>query len=76
MKKLVLSILGLLLFSVGIYSQCFAPVWTEPSIDSMLIYVSAATLNGTNLQAGDQVGVFDGEEFHARSVQTLWLLQV
>jgi hypothetical protein len=62
MKKYILSILAFLLFSIGAYAQCFTPVWTEPSIDSMLIYVSMASLNGTNLQIGDEVGVFDGED--------------
>lgn len=28
----------------------------------MHIYVSRATLHGTNLQAGDEIGIFDGEE--------------
>ena len=59
MKKFILSILAFLLFSIGAYAQCSTPVWTEPSHDSMLIYVSMATLYGTNLQIGDEVGVFD-----------------
>ena len=59
MKKLTISILAFLLFSIGAHSQCFSPVWTEPSLDSMLIYVSLARYNGTNLQVGDEVGVFD-----------------
>jgi len=62
MKKLILSILALSLFSIGAYTQCFTPVWTEPSHDSMLIYVSLATLYGTNLQVGDEIGVFEREE--------------
>jgi len=62
MKKIILSILAFLLFSIGAFAQCFTPVWTEPSIDSMLIYVSMASLYGTNLQIGDEIGVFDREE--------------
>jgi hypothetical protein len=62
MKKLIVSILAFLLFSIGAYSQCFTPVWSEPSQDSMLIYVSMASLNGSNLQVGDEIGVFDREE--------------
>ena len=62
MKKFILSVLAFLLFSIGAYTQCFTPVWTEPSRDSMLIYVSIASLNGTNLQIGDEIGVFDREE--------------
>jgi len=62
MKKLILSILAFLLFSIGAYAQCFTPSWTEPSHQPMFIYVSMASLSGTNLQIGDEVGVFDGEE--------------
>ncbi|MBE9518732.1 MAG: hypothetical protein IMY68_09185, partial [Bacteroidetes bacterium] len=52
-----------MLLSLGSYAQfCYTPNWTEPSLDSMLIYVSMATLDGTNLQAGDAIGVFDGTE--------------
>ena len=61
MKTLILSILALLLFSIGAYSQCYIPSWSEPSHDSMLIYVSLASLNSINLQAGDEIGIFDRE---------------
>jgi len=62
MKKLILSILALLLFSIGAFAQCYIPSWSEPSHDSMLIYVSLASFNGTNLQAGYEIGIFDREE--------------
>jgi len=63
MKKLVLSILTALTLSIGAYAQtCYTPNWTAPSMDSMFIWVSLATLDGTNLQSGDAIGVFDGTE--------------
>ncbi len=63
MKKLILSIFSLLVLSLGTYGQfCYTPNWAEPSLDSMLIYVSMASLNGANLQSGDAIGVFDGTE--------------
>lgn len=63
LKKNIVSVLTLIALSTGAYAQyCYTPNWTEPSLDSMLIYVSAATLNGSNLQAGDAIGVFDGDE--------------
>jgi len=63
MKKLILSIGTLLFLALGTYAQfCYTPNWSEPSLDSMLIYVSHASLDGTNLQSGDAIGVFDGTE--------------
>jgi len=74
MKKLILSIFGLLVLSIGTFAQfCYTPNWTEPSLDSMLIYVSMASLNGTNLQAGDAIGVFDGTECVGLGVLTVEL---
>lgn len=61
MKKLIFSILVSLLLSSAAYAQCYTPAWTESSFKSMIIYVSMANLYGTNLQIGDEVGVFDGE---------------
>ena len=60
MKKLIISTLAFLLFSIGAHSQCFTPVEAHP-FGSMEIYISMATLYGTNLQAGDEIGVFDGD---------------
>lgn len=46
---------------MGAYAQCFTPVWTRSAYQSMLIYVSVADLRGNNLQAGDEIGVFDND---------------
>jgi len=70
MKKFIVFILPFLLFSSGAYAQCFIPSWTEPSHEPMFIYVSMATLNGTNLQIGDEIGVFDGKECVGAGVLT------
>jgi len=76
MKKLIFSILGLLVLSFAGYAQCYNPNWSEPSLDSMLIYVSSASLNGTNLQVGDEIGVFDGDECVGVGVLTVELTGV
>ena len=60
MKKLVLSILTALTLSIGAYAQCFTPVWSASSQDTMYFHITQATLNGTDLQIGDQIGIFDG----------------
>lgn len=62
MKKLILAISTCLLYSFGASAQCFTPVSTGRVFQSMNIYVSHASLSGTNLQPGDEVGVFDGEK--------------
>ncbi len=63
MKKFILSVGTLLLLSVGGYAQsCFTPNWSGTSLDSMLIYVSLASVDTSDLQAGDEIGVFDGNE--------------
>ncbi|MEN8226421.1 MAG: putative Ig domain-containing protein [Bacteroidota bacterium] len=62
MKKLILSILATLLFSISAYTQCFSPVSSGRIFQSMNIYVSHASMSGNNLQPGDEVGVFDGEK--------------
>jgi hypothetical protein len=61
MKRLLLSLLAALLISIGSYAQCFTPVGSRYNFGSMSIYVSLASLNGSPLQAGDEIGVFDGE---------------
>ena len=60
MKKSHFFILAFLSFFMGIHGQCFIPVATH-LYGSMQIYVSLATLYGTNLQEGDEIGVFDGD---------------
>lgn len=44
-----------------IITQFFAPVWEGKGLDHMNIYLDAPTYNGEPLQAGDELGIFDGE---------------
>lgn len=62
MKKIKLA--GLLMFltaSILSAQPHFMPNWTGYGLDHMNIYVTLATNSGSNLQAGDEIGVFDGD---------------
>jgi hypothetical protein len=54
------------------HTQHFQPVWETP-FNPMNIYITQATLNQVDLEAGDEIGVFDinssNEEFCVGSVQ-------
>jgi hypothetical protein len=39
--------------------QYFLPVWTGNGVDHMNINVYSASLNGANLEVGDEIGIFD-----------------
>ena len=61
MKKLATILTLLLLIMIKAEAQtCFTPVWTGNGLDQMNFYVTGATINGTSLAAGDQIGIFDG----------------
>ena len=48
---------------VTVNSSCsshFVPVWTGNGLDHMNINVYSAKLNGFELEAGDEIGIFDG----------------
>lgn len=57
-KKIAIQIFTFILLPVFLFGQYFEPVWTSP-YNPMTVYAVGATLNGTNLQAGDEIGVFD-----------------
>jgi hypothetical protein len=40
--------------------QYFLPVWTGNGVDHMNINIYSASLNGANLEVGDEIGIFDG----------------
>ena len=71
MRRSIVTILAILLFPLGASAQCFNPVWIEPSIDSMLIYVSLASLNGSNLQIGDEAVIFGQQGSESISVDEI-----
>ncbi len=67
LKKKILIILLLLIysliFSINIENrdEHFVPIFQGNPINPMSIYVTAASLDGINLNTDDEIGVFDGE---------------
>jgi len=63
MKKLitvrVLPVLLLVLFANVSFGQHFSPVWTGNPYNPMNFVIQKATINGTDLVAGDEIAVFD-----------------
>jgi large repetitive protein len=59
--KRILLLLIVLLSNLGIiYSQThFSKVWSGNGLDHMNFYVTSATINGINLQNGDEIAVYD-----------------
>lgn len=55
----ILSILALFLLNLNA-QPCFTPVWGGFGFDQMNFYVTSATVNGINMEAGDEIGIFDG----------------
>nr|VFJ46720.1 MAG: Alpha-tubulin suppressor [Candidatus Kentron sp. FM] len=46
----------------SISPEHFTPIWTGNPYDRMNLWVTSARLNDTDLAAGDEIGVFDGED--------------
>jgi len=46
-------------FTISGSMNHFQPVWTSP-YQPMNVYVTSATIDGNNMVAGDEVGIFDG----------------
>ncbi len=62
MKKLLLQIpliLIALLFTQTVSAQHFTPVWDGNPLNSMLFYVSGASIDGIAVEAGDEIAAFD-----------------
>ena len=74
MKKLITTILILVLFLIRAKAQCFTLPYVGNGVDQMNIYFSGVTVNGSNLEAGDEIGIFDGEICVGRVVLTTELL--
>ena len=59
MRKIIsIQIFTLIFLPALLFGQYFEPVWTSP-YNPMTVYTVGAELNGANLQAGDEIGVFD-----------------
>ncbi|MBK7489150.1 MAG: hypothetical protein IPI74_04925, partial [Bacteroidales bacterium] len=70
MKKTVALFLILFLVILKSGAQCFTPVYEGNGVDHMNFYFTGATVNGVNLQPGDEIGVFDGELCVGRATLT------
>ena len=61
MKKLVAVFIFIILAMIELQAQtCFTKNWTGSGVDQMNFYITKATVNGVNLQIGDEIGIFDG----------------
>jgi len=60
MKKGLLYLVIFLSVSSGLAAQGhFATVWSGNGVDHMNFYVTTATIEDQNMQAGDEIAVFD-----------------
>ena len=67
LKSLAASLLtALLVLPTGLVQAAnpahFTPSWTGQPYNRMNLWVTKATLNGEDLTAGDEIGIFDGEQ--------------
>jgi uncharacterized repeat protein (TIGR02543 family) len=60
LKKVFTSLLILLIFTAVSLGQHFTVVWTGNGLDHENFYFTKAILNGIDLEAGDEIAVFDG----------------
>lgn len=63
-KKSIVTLLGILMFLPRFVfgsDPYFVPVWTGNGVDHMNFYAITAILDGADLEAGDEIAVFDGE---------------
>jgi hypothetical protein len=59
-KRIAVTFIGLILLTGFVYANHFTPAWwgQNPYL-AMNFFVSAAEINGINLAAGDEIGIFD-----------------
>ncbi len=60
LKKVFTSLLILLAFTFASHGQHFNVVWTGNGLDHENFYFTKGILNGVDLEAGDEIAVFDG----------------
>lgn len=70
MKKTVALFLILFLVILKSGAQCFTLVYEGNGVDHMNFYFTGATVNGVNLQPGDEIGIFDGNLCVGRATLT------
>ena len=57
----------MLIFPTLISAQNFTPVWSTP-YNPMTVYVTGAVVNSNNLQPGDEIGIFDLDEYSGEEI--------
>ena len=60
-QKRMITILPVILTTLVFTQTHFTPVWSGFPLQPFAVYVDIATVNGETLQAGDEIGVFDGD---------------
>ncbi len=70
MKKIITLLLVIFTLTSGLRGQHFIPVWTGNGVDHENFYFSKATINTVDLEAGDEIAVFDGSYCVGASVLT------
>ena len=61
MKKLILTLLFLVLTNQLSAQSHFTPIWSGTPYQAMNIFLESATFAGSQLESGDEVAVFDGD---------------
>ena len=61
MKKLILTMLFLLLTNQLFAQSHFTPIWSGTPYQAINIFLETATFAGAQLENGDEIAVFDGD---------------
>ncbi len=71
MKRILFTILFGIIASSSLLGQVhFIPNWTGNGVDHMNFYITAATINGIDLEVGDEIGIYDGSNCVGAGVLT------
>jgi len=62
MKRYLFSLVFVSITAISLFSQThFSTVWTGNGVDHMNFYAISAMIDSVNMEAGDEIAVFDGE---------------
>jgi len=71
MKKIIAASTVLMFLLLKLQAQpCFIPIWDNYGLDHMNFYITSATVNSVNMQIGDEIGIFDGNDCVGTGVLT------
>ena len=59
--KTCVLIAGFYLFAIVLWANHFIPVYQGYGYNNMTFFIDSATINGINMESGDEIGIFDGE---------------